>query len=239
MPPLLLSEMTENIQSTAFYGGPADLQRRLIMNYKQKRYCYYYAFMLITDLERTIIARYLLYIDKYKINMRRLRSGNKPLFQLSLHNKLLCSYLANIGFSMAILIHEIVYFIQGEKTKLVKIGKTSNTIPERLAKLQTGSPDKLRLIGICFGPTCTERMLHNKFKEHRRHGEWFFPSSELTRFVEVNCFKNINAADSAYLLCNSDKLKYEDAVAMSCSELEKLCQKIDMTNINTDEIYTI
>jgi len=29
--------MTENIQSIAFYGGPADLQSRLIMNYKSQK----------------------------------------------------------------------------------------------------------------------------------------------------------------------------------------------------------
>lgn len=71
-----------------------------------------------------------------------------------------------------------VYFVQGKKTRLVKIGFSTNA-DRRLDDLQSGSPDTLRMLGMAPGSRLAERRLHEVFQDHRVHGEWFKPSSEL------------------------------------------------------------
>lgn len=62
------------------------------------------------------------------------------------------------------------YFIAG--AGLVKIGKADNVLA-RMAALQAGSPVVLSLVGLLIGPQATESFCHEKFREHRVHGEWF------------------------------------------------------------------
>jgi hypothetical protein len=77
----------------------------------------------------------------------------------------------------------LVYFIQGEQTKLVKIGQTSSECPhERLMSLQAGSPDILNLLGVVYH--ISEKDLHERFKLHRVRGEWFHPIQALMKFIE-------------------------------------------------------
>lgn len=77
-----------------------------------------------------------------------------------------------------------VYFIQGESTKLIKIGKANDPI-ERLKGLQTGSPDKLVLLGVipCTSVQVQEVALHEDFQAFKVHGEWFSPSPELLEYI--------------------------------------------------------
>ncbi|NTJ40213.1 GIY-YIG nuclease family protein [Vibrio vulnificus] len=42
----------------------------------------------------------------------------------------------------------IIYFLHGETTGLVKIGWTRRSLVRRVNQLQTGSPDRLRLLGF-------------------------------------------------------------------------------------------
>lgn len=74
------------------------------------------------------------------------------------------------------------YLIQGETTRLIKIGKTLGNVSERLAQLQAASPDVLRIIGIIHGDM--ERRLHATFAVHRAHGEWFHPHPDVLKFLE-------------------------------------------------------
>lgn len=55
----------------------------------------------------------------------------------------------------------------------VKIGFTTKEPAERMAALQTGSPDTLHLLGSFRGTQEDERQLHARLVEHRLHGEWF------------------------------------------------------------------
>lgn len=75
-----------------------------------------------------------------------------------------------------------VYFIQGKKTRRVKIGFSVNPT-ERLRDLQCGSPDKLVLLGCVHGTVKTERELHKKFAHLHSHGEWFECDTELAQFI--------------------------------------------------------
>ncbi|EOX3463517.1 GIY-YIG nuclease family protein [Vibrio cholerae] len=58
-----------------------------------------------------------------------------------------------------------MYFIQGEVLRHVKIGySTKSALIQRLKAHQTGSPDKLILLGIALGTRKHEAELHQRFK---------------------------------------------------------------------------
>lgn len=80
---------------------------------------------------------------------------------------------------MAIFENQIIYFIQGEITQLIKIGRTKRIVEDRKLDLETGSPDKLNILGLTFEPFFNESELHTKFSNSRKHGEWFYPSEEI------------------------------------------------------------
>jgi hypothetical protein len=82
-----------------------------------------------------------------------------------------------------------VYFIGGE-TGSIKIGHTIN--PEtRLARLQTGSPIKLQVLGTVMGGQETEREYHNRFRHLRLDGEWFERTPEILEEIRrLNAFEN-------------------------------------------------
>lgn len=74
------------------------------------------------------------------------------------------------------------YFLQGEATGLVKIGRTVGTIEERLKEIQPLSPDTLRVLKVVNRNI--EKECHETFKEHRMHYEWFRPAPILMLFIE-------------------------------------------------------
>lgn len=75
----------------------------------------------------------------------------------------------------------LVYFIQGQTTKLVKIGHTSR-LDFRLAYLQAGSPDVLKVLRTILG-TVDDAAYHNKFRIDWVRGEWFRASANLMAFI--------------------------------------------------------
>ncbi len=77
----------------------------------------------------------------------------------------------------------MVYFIQAEQSRLIKIGK-ANQVYRRLQTLQTGSPEKLRILMTL--PTDAEKTYHMQFADSRVHGEWFQPSDTLLSFIHEN-----------------------------------------------------
>lgn len=66
----------------------------------------------------------------------------------------------------------MIYFIQNETTKAIKIGYSTD-VQKRLAQLQTAVAEKLILIGQITGEIEHERALHDRFREHHLRGEWF------------------------------------------------------------------
>jgi len=67
-----------------------------------------------------------------------------------------------------------LYIIQTDKTGAIKIGRSKN--PEkRLKQLQTGCPDKLKLLLIVENFGHIEKNLHRDLRSYRsrRTGEWF------------------------------------------------------------------
>ncbi len=78
-----------------------------------------------------------------------------------------------------------VYFIQSGKGGPIKIGTTAYSVASRMARLQTGSFDTLRLLGTIPGYFDVERQLHERFARvrMRTRGEWFRPCQELLEFI--------------------------------------------------------
>lgn len=67
-----------------------------------------------------------------------------------------------------------VYFVTAEGLDLVKIGFTENDPLKRLSALQTGSPLKLRILGLIEGVSLQiEKSIHQILADHRIIGEWF------------------------------------------------------------------
>lgn len=132
-----------------------------------------------------------------------------------------------------------IYFIQGETTHFIKIGKTYGSVENRIKQLQTGSPDILKVIGLTFEPESSEDSLHEKFKCYRAHGEWFYPEEEIFSFIRGNCFKSIQSVYHAYPLVLSGQLSYSKAVKMSVNELKKLSRNLNFKKFDSNGIYKI
>jgi hypothetical protein len=81
----------------------------------------------------------------------------------------------------------MIYFIQAEDVGSIKIGHTSGSVNKRLAELQTGSPVRLRVIGVMPGTPQDEMNLHRAFACSRVQGEWFHPTRDLILFVARKC----------------------------------------------------
>lgn len=67
-----------------------------------------------------------------------------------------------------------VYFIQGECGGAIKVGYAKD-VSERLKGLQTGYPDKLKVITMIPGNVYLERKIHEELAGYRLNGEWFKP----------------------------------------------------------------
>lgn len=71
-----------------------------------------------------------------------------------------------------------VYFVKAwGECPLIKIGKANDPL-ERVRKLQTGCPFKLKLMGMVkcrseYHALQVEKFTHELFRKQRRRGEWF------------------------------------------------------------------
>ncbi|GLQ74703.1 GIY-YIG nuclease family protein [Vibrio penaeicida] len=111
-----------------------------------------------------------------------------------------------------------VYFIQGECTGLIKIGKTMTLIEQRLKQLQTGSPDKLNFLGGYLGEL-SENDIHTQFQEYRLHGEWFRASESLKEFISKNCIHDAQALHYAVSEIENGNMTVNEAMALKTKGL--------------------
>lgn len=66
----------------------------------------------------------------------------------------------------------MIYFISTSDNRYIKIGKASDPV-KRLSSIQTGHPEKLKLVAFIPGDLSLEKRLHEKFGKLRSHLEWF------------------------------------------------------------------
>jgi T5orf172 domain len=78
-----------------------------------------------------------------------------------------------------------VYFVEMEGENRIKIGYTAGSAERRMAQLQTGQPQKLRLLGTIPGERDAEQGLHKEFKAYRGNGEWFFADAEVRAAIQT------------------------------------------------------
>ena len=79
----------------------------------------------------------------------------------------------------------MIYFIQGDTTKRIKIGRAAS-VDTRLRSLQTAFAESLEILGTMPGERPEEIKLHNKFAFARIRGEWFQPHESLLQFIAEN-----------------------------------------------------
>ena len=68
--------------------------------------------------------------------------------------------------------NDSLYIIQSDVTGMIKIGRSKDP-QKRLKQLQTGNPNKLKLIAEFKGEGWKENYLHERLKSYRLEGEWF------------------------------------------------------------------
>lgn len=85
----------------------------------------------------------------------------------------------------------VTYVVRLGESGPIKIGKAID-VDARIAKLQTGCPEKLHVIKV-IGKNI-EAELHRRFADYRKHGEWFDPAPELVDFFAKESFANHSRA---------------------------------------------
>jgi len=78
-------------------------------------------------------------------------------------------------------IDRFVYFVQGEKTGLIKIGMTEN-MERRFKTIQASSPDDLEILAL-IKTNQGDGIYLRAFADYRIRGEWFRPTGELMSFL--------------------------------------------------------
>ncbi len=82
-----------------------------------------------------------------------------------------------------------VYFI--EAAGLVKVGTASGgNIVNRLKTIKTTNAANTKIIGLTNGGKDVEKILHDKWKQYRHHGEWFILSDEIRSYLEGLTYAN-------------------------------------------------
>lgn len=113
----------------------------------------------------------------------------------------------------------MIYFIQGEITKRIKIGYTKGFIQKRMQDLQTGSPDKLIFLGAHPGTEKEESELHTMFHQHRLHGEWFNNDESLNEYISNQCFHSMEAAYSVDSLEQNSIIDRDESLLLNEGEI--------------------
>lgn len=73
-----------------------------------------------------------------------------------------------------------VYFVRaGDR---VKIGFTAN-LPVRLRRLRAGSSEPIELVRTIETTADRERLLHDRYRRYREHGEWFRLEGSLAAYL--------------------------------------------------------
>jgi Meiotically Up-regulated Gene 113 (MUG113) protein len=101
-----------------------------------------------------------------KLGSRRLEVGNDILLRTSLPFR------------------TVVYFVQPTDGGTLKIGWSCG-LRKRLSDLQNGVGSPLRVRALLAASRVTESALHDVFREHRSHGEWFHVCHEINRLLEA------------------------------------------------------
>lgn len=110
----------------------------------------------------------------------------------------------NLGYLNGYVRHDYgakdVYLIRSGTSDAYKIGYSGNP-SFRVAALQTGSYQDLKLVFDCSGDSQIETLLHRRYNNHKIRGEWFtFSEIEVNDVIsDMNVFNYINLEDGRYI----------------------------------------
>ncbi len=108
----------------------------------------------------------------------------------------------------------MIYFIQNENTKAIKIGYSID-VQKRLAQLQTAVAERLILIGQIPGEITDERDLHERFRDHHVRGEWFDGTKGLAEELTAMCGKAGRDIAREFWLSDENTSQLETIVSLA------------------------
>lgn len=82
----------------------------------------------------------------------------------------------------------LIYFVQAESSRAVKIGKTSGyRLRDRISQLQTSTPERLYICRLvrADGHEDLEGAIHRELAEFRIRGEWFRNEGPVMDFAKT------------------------------------------------------
>lgn len=81
--------------------------------------------------------------------------------------------------------NEKVYILQSGNSNAYKIGRTSRDSQERVKELQTGNPEKLKLVKQYYEPysEILENNVHKKLKENNINGEFYSDGKKIEKTI--------------------------------------------------------
>lgn len=145
---------------------------------------------------------------------------------------------------------EYVYFMYNEVTKLIKIGRSCdpkqrlNSI-NSVFKTQFGIENKISLIGLICVPSgnssLVEKMLHEKYKNHNKNGEWFNISREqVSDLLHSDFVRKVVDENHTYYIYDEDlnssllfkPLKEKDLNIFALDTLDNYTIQISEGNLN-------
>ncbi len=88
-----------------------------------------------------------------------------------------------------------VYFISDGSA--VKIGYTRQHPKERIRLLQTGNPNRLKLVYVIYGGDDIEKWLHKHYNAMRLVGEWFNITIDDLNWLD-SCRLNLDTIKDGY-----------------------------------------
>ena len=112
-----------------------------------------------------------------------------------------------------------VYFVQAGENGPIKIGVTSGDPMVRMAALQTGNPERLRMLGYVPGDRSREERAHSRFSDLRMQGEWFRAAPELLTFIDGAVFASGHVTSSEVEPGEND----EDELAAEYAHIWSVC----------------
>lgn len=115
---------------------------------------------------------------------------------------------------------------------LYKIGVTKNT-KKRMGNLQIGSPSRLTLVhsfsvvGMYGDAWGWEKMLHSRFENKRRHGEWFALSNDDVQWIKqiTGYFVNWREFETEYRDAWEDVDEFLNRYKAHCEEEERFAEQ--------------
>lgn len=141
----------------------------------------------------------------------------------------------------------VVYFVEREKDKAIKIGYSAN-LDTRFRSLVSEFTD-VRLIGWVAGSMSDEQVYHKKFKHLRIEREWFLPDKVLMNWITKHAcpIPFDEWAQSLYKHWESERdennlrlqLKFDTLVAMDTKESIRHAPKDAVTYRNARSLEKI